>query len=112
MPKRLSVQELSQLLNLLSEIDALKNRQRRDVIVNQLRPEISNSISRADDTITDILNIFNTSRNYSGGLKELLDFTEVFARNSIQFQALIQTITHILPEECQSITHILPEESQ
>jgi hypothetical protein len=101
MPRRLSVQELSQLLNLLTEIDALKNRQQRDRIIDMLRPEIRNSISRADDIRTDILNMFQTSRNYGGGLKELLDSIELFASGSIQFQALIQTINHILPEEHQ-----------
>ena len=100
-PRRLETSELRQIVDGLMECDALRDRQRRDVIVDQLRPQIRDNISRAPDIKTDIVKIVNTSRNYPGGLKELLDNVNLYESNSLQFEALKQTITQILPEEIQ-----------
>lgn len=99
MPKELTFSELLQIVNSLIACDTLRDSQRRDVIVDQLRPEIRNNIRRANDPKTDIINIVKTSRNYPGGLKELLAIVNFYESNSVQFQALKQTISNILPEE-------------
>jgi len=99
MRKELTFLELAQIVDSLIECDTLRDRQRRDVIVDQSKPQIRNNISRANDPKTDIINIFKTSRNYQGGLKELLAIVNFYESNSVQFQALKQTISNILPEE-------------
>ena len=98
-PRRLETSELGQIRDSFVACATLRDRQRRDGIVDQLRADIFNNISRANDLTTDILNIIKTSRNYPGGLKELLDKVNFSESNSLQFQALKQTITQILPEE-------------
>ena len=66
MRKELTFLELAQIVDGLMECATLRDRQRRDVIVDQLRPQIRNNISRANDPKTDIINIVKTSRNYQG----------------------------------------------
>jgi hypothetical protein len=100
-PRRLETSELVQILDGLMRCDTLRDRQKRDVIVDQLRPQIRDNIDWANDIKTDIINIVNTSRNYPGGLKELLEIINLYESNSLQFEALKQTITQILPEEIQ-----------
>ena len=99
MPKELTFSELLQIVDGLIECATLRDRQRRDVIVDQLRPQIRNNISRANDIKTDIINIVKISRNYQGGLKELLEIIDFYESNSLQFKALEQTITRIVHEE-------------
>jgi hypothetical protein len=99
LPRRLEIRETVELRNLFLRCDSFSDRQRRDGIINMLRPEIARNISRGDDANTEFLSIFNTVRNYKGGLKELLDAIEFYEEDSIPFQALKQGIKRILPRE-------------
>ena len=94
MPKELTVSEFRQIVDGLIECDALRNRQSRDMIVDLLKPQIRNNISRANDSKTDIINIVKTSRNYSKGLKELLEIINFFESNSVLFGSKSQ-VPHI-----------------
>jgi len=91
-PKQLSPQEIRQLRDLFLACPSFKNRQQRDLIINQLRPEIARSIGRSDDPNTDTINVIMAARNYSGGLQQLLDFMELFEGESIPFKALKEGI--------------------
>ena len=99
LPRRLEIRETVELRNLFLRCDSFSDRQRRDGIINMLRPEIARNISRGDDANTEFLSIFNTVRDYKGGLKELLDAIEFYEEDSIPFQALKQGIKRILPRE-------------
>jgi hypothetical protein len=91
-PKQLSPQEIRQLRDLFLACPSFKNRQQRDVIIDQLRPEIARSITRSNDANTDTINIIMAARNYSGGLQDLLDIMELFDVGSIPFKALKEGI--------------------
>jgi hypothetical protein len=92
-PKPLSPQEELRLLrDLFLACPSFKNHKERDVIINQLRPEIARSITRSNDANTDTINIIIAARNYSGGLQELLGVMELFEEGTIHFQALKEGI--------------------
>lgn len=99
LPRRLNIMELTQIRNHLVACDSLRDFQKRDKIVNMLSPECSRIINRANDINTDVINIFQTVRNYSGELKVFLYAINFFESNSIQFQALSQVLIQIIPEE-------------
>ena len=88
-----------ELRDLFLACPSFNDRQKRNRIIDDLRPQIAGNISRGDDAITEFLSIFNTVRNYKGGLKELLDAIEFYEGDSIPFQALKQGIKRILPGE-------------
>jgi hypothetical protein len=97
----LSILELSKVRDSFLRCPSIIDRQKRDKIVEMLRPEIFMNIRRGDDVNIDILNIFQSVRNYQGGLKELLEIINYFEVNSIQFQVLDRDITLTLLEEIQ-----------
>jgi hypothetical protein len=101
LPRRLSILELSKVRDSFLRCPSIIDRQKRDKIVEMLRPEIFMNIRRGDDVNIDILNIFQSVRNYQGGLKELLEIINYFEVNSIQFQVLDRDITLTLLEEIQ-----------
>ena len=102
LPRRLSTLELSQVRDSFLRCPSIIDRQKRDKIVEMLRPEIFMNIRRGDDINTDVLNIFQSVRNYQGGLKELLEIINFFEGNSIQFKALDHLIINLaLLEEIQ-----------
>lgn len=102
LPRKLTIKELSAIRDAFIACDVLKDKQRRDQIVYLLSPEIWQNIRRSDDINTDVMNIFNTARNYQGGLPTLLDGVFFYEGNSFQFQYLKQTLDKIIPTEIGS----------
>ncbi|NCR40007.1 MAG: hypothetical protein GPJ21_09100 [Microcystis aeruginosa W13-11] len=98
-PRELMPKELSQLKDGFLACEAFANRQKRNAIIDLLRTIIKANICRADDDITDTINIIKTVRNYPGGLKELLDALELYAVGTIQFSNLKHLIDRILPTD-------------
>ena len=99
LPRKLKISELSQLRDLFLNCDSVQDPAKRNDIILQLRPEIANNIARGRDANTDLVNTINTSRNYPGGLAELLYGIEFFEQGSLAVRDLRQAIAQMLPDE-------------
>ena len=98
-PRKLDLPELSQLRDAFLQCDSVRDRDKRNDVILQLRPDIANNINRNRDNNTDVLNLINTSRNYKGGLFEVLRIIKFFEGDSLAVKALRETISNMLPEE-------------
>jgi hypothetical protein len=99
LPRKLSTTELSRIRDAFLGCASLQDLQKRHTIVYQLRQEIWMNINQSGNINADVINIFQTARNYLGGLQELLESINFFESDSIKFKNLKQTIFEIIPEE-------------
>ena len=100
LPKRLTAQELGALRDLFLQCKSFQNPQSRKDIILNLRSEIANNIDMDGSANSVVLSSIDTSRRYSGGLRELIDTINLrHEMDSLQIQNLIKIATQMLPEE-------------
>lgn len=98
-PKDLTIEERGNLRDLFIACAAVNNRDKRDAIVGELPPNIAATITRSNNTNTDVLNILRTVRDFPGGLQKLVDAVGLHEGKTLQFGALQKGIKRILPGE-------------
>jgi hypothetical protein len=76
------------LINALFACPSMKDDQIRRIIINQLPPEISNSMSSLSHGKAHVINILDVCLNFSGGLDKLIDAIRDFDEETEQIQAL------------------------
>ncbi len=99
--KILTTKERGELRDLFIACAAVSDRERRNAIVGELPPNIAATITRSDDTNTDVLNILKTVRNFPGGLQKLVEAVELYEGATLKFDALQKGIQQILPGEIE-----------
>lgn len=71
------------LVEALLSCPTIKNRNRRNTVINRLPHEISNNITRDEADKFDVMNTVEACMNYSEGIKKLLETVSFFEGNSI-----------------------------
>lgn len=95
-PWKLTSEQLFGLTDHLLACDVMTDRDQRDYVVGQLRPEIANMVKRNAAARIDVLGIVKTSAGYSGGLEELLEAVHFLEQNSTAWKSLQQYAAELL----------------
>jgi len=99
LPRRLDTNELANIRDSFLACPNFRSNDGRNFIIDQLDNEIFGNINRSQNPIMDTITIFNTCRDYTGGLTKLLQSINLLEQNSLKFQALRQTLNNIIPQE-------------
>ncbi|MCP4113388.1 MAG: hypothetical protein GY749_48975 [Desulfobacteraceae bacterium] len=91
----LSIGQKSELRDALSACATMKNEGSRNAVVNELRNEIQNAITRGDNLDTIIMYIVTACLNYDNGIRELIRILRLFERNSIPMQKVDEIIRRL-----------------
>lgn len=76
------------LVDALLKVPTLQREGGRTAVVNQLRPEIRDSLVHGDTPRAQVLNIVDAALAYDGGLDEFLDLVRFFERGSVAMKAV------------------------
>ncbi|WP_162907965.1 effector-associated domain 2-containing protein [Allorhizocola rhizosphaerae] len=80
------------VIDLLMDIRVMGDAQARQLIVEQLRPEIRGSIRRFQALRPDLYEIVSTCLNYEGGMGELADAIRLVVGDSLRVQRAIEAL--------------------
>jgi hypothetical protein len=75
---RLTNQQKWQLVDALLKCPSVRNRQRRNAVVENLRDNIKDNAERDDSARLDVYNIVSTALSYAGGVQELVEAVRNF----------------------------------
>jgi hypothetical protein len=87
------------IVDALRNCQAIQDRDTRNAIVNDLRPEIRSSINRHAAESVDVHNIVRTCLNYEGGLVELVETVRLFEHDALSMQTLDQVLNEVRDNE-------------
>jgi hypothetical protein len=94
---RLTLAQKRELIAALLACPTIANRNSRDTLLSQLRPEISNRTVDNNRTDIHVLNIIDTSMSYPGGLEEFIDTLRFFEGDSASMNQVDAVLNRIIP---------------
>jgi hypothetical protein len=97
--RQLPAAALAELVTVLEAIPTMQGDATRSLLISQLRPAISGAIPHYPQRRAHIMGILTTCLNYEQGLPDLITaLRHIEQPDSLPFQRLLQTLTHLLPE--------------
>jgi hypothetical protein len=94
---RLTLPQKRELIAGLLACPTIANRNSRDTLLSQLRPEITNRIVDNNRTDIHVLNIIDTSMSYPSGLEEFIDTLRFFEGDSASMKHVDAVLNRIMP---------------
>ena len=80
---RLTFRQKAELVNALLECATVRDRATRDAEVNDLRPNLRDSIPRSPVDRVDVSNIVTRCLDYPGGITELIEIVRFYEGDSL-----------------------------
>ena len=96
-PWKLTRKQLLALTDALTGVPIMSRPPGRDLVLRQMRFEISGATSRASDATSDVINIIRTASSYPGGLEELLFRVCQFEAQSNSWSAVTKVVAESFP---------------
>jgi hypothetical protein len=94
---RLTPRQLMLLTDALIGVSRMQTSAGRDLLLAQVRSDISAAVRRGNDTTSDVMNMLRTAASYPAGLEELLWFVYQFEGPSMAWGAVAQVVAERLP---------------
>ncbi len=96
-PWKITRRQLLDLTAALSGVPIMSQPAGRDIVLAQMRSEISAAASRGSDATSDIISIIQTASSYAGGLNELLWLVYQFDGQSLSWGAVTKVVADSFP---------------
>ena len=96
-PWKLQFDQKRVLLEGLLACPTMQESQKRQAVLNELRPAIAHAVNRGANDKVDVLNIITTASHYPGGIEALLEVVHFLEEDSIPWQNLEKTAAKVLP---------------
>ena len=94
---KLTPKQLIPLTDALITVSRMQTPAGRDLLLAQMRSEISGAIPRGDDAMSDVMNMLRTAANYPGGLEELFWLVYLFEGQSMAWRGVAKVVAERLP---------------
>jgi len=94
---QLTPKQLMPLTDALIGVSRMQTSAGRDLLLTQVRSDISAAVRRGGDASLDVMNMLRTAASYPGGLEELLWLVYQFEGPSMAWETVAQVIAERLP---------------
>jgi Effector-associated domain 2/Caspase domain len=94
---QLTPKQLIPLTDALISVSRMQTSAGRDLLLAQIRSDISGAVRRGGDATSDVMNMLRTAASYPGGLEELLWFVYQFEGPSMAWGTVAQVAAERLP---------------
>jgi hypothetical protein len=82
----MNIQQKSELVKTLLQCASIKDKETRNAIINELPPNIRNTIQRHSVDIVDVNNLITRCNDFTNGIKQLTDILRMFEGDAVGMQ--------------------------
>ena len=94
---KLTPKQLIPLTDALIKVSRMQTSAGRDLLLAQMRSEISAAVPRGGDAASDVMNVLRTAASYPGGLEEFLWFIYQFEGQSMAWETVAKVVAERFP---------------